>query len=776
MKLLSFTLFFAALITPSFLSAATDEPSKGPFEIVEVTAQKRLQKVQDISISITALSGDTLNALGIVTTNEIAAQLPGVTISDIAGTPNNVLISIRGSSQNDIGDHNESPNAVYIDEAYIGAIGGVGIQLFDLDRVEVLRGPQGTLFGRNTTGGLIHFITKKPTAKTNGYLKTEYGDFNRTLIEGAVGGGNDQVSGRVSAQYLKQDGYIKNRIGDDMLAFERSSLRAQLLLTPIDDIEVLLKASYSRNDDQPGSSYEHRASFADPNDHDRGRYITDDMNPHDTCNGCDFFGYRDPDGDDVWTSDINRTDSITDRKINTLTARFKWALDDFSVAAITDYQHTKKTYEEDCDGSPTAACGFGTFGDTSQFSQELRIDGAADDFQWVVGSNYLSIDGDYEIHLWADVYDYFPSSLYQLETESFAVFGQLEYELAADWMLTFGSRWTRDLRQFSLTSRLLSGPDVTLPSEQIMLNYDDSFIADRLTNRADCLAMGGSYSDDELTADFGGLCDKTGLFSTPQSDSSYSLKLALDHHIDEDTMVYGSFSRGAKGGGYSAPFAAVLKAEQLPYDSETILNYEAGFKATFNQQTFVTGAVFYADYQDYQAFDLQGLTQVIVNRDAYLKGLELELLLVHDDNWTFNFGLSVLEAKVKGMVLPDGTIQSTHLPQAPEYTFNALVHKRWPRDDGSQWSAQIDLLASGPQYFSIANHQTTYENGYVIGNARFSYTDASGLWETSFWIKNLTQEKYATYGFDLSGDFGSSVLSYSPPRTIGLTLTRNFGK
>jgi len=784
MKKLNILLIYIFLTSQAIAEETTEEKAHkentSPFEVIQVIAQKRLQNVEDVSISISALSGKTISNLGMSTTHEIASQVAGVSISDISGTPNNVLISIRGASQNDFGDHNESPNGVYIDEAYIGAIGGVGIQLFDLDRVEILRGPQGTLFGRNSTGGLVHFITKKPSSENDGYVEVEYGSFNKNKIEGAFGGGDNILSGRISGQYITQDGYIKNRIGKDMLAFERQSLRGQLLYSPNNDLTVLLKTSYSKTDDQPGATYEHQAAIADPNiDHGRGIYFGANEDKHGICNGCDFFNYVDTDGGDVWTSDIDFTDAITLREIEQHTARVEWNSDNFNLISITDFQNTEKTYEEDCDGSSVSSCIFGTYQDTSQFSQELRLEGETEKIDWVIGTNYLNLDGDYEIHLWIDAWAYYASSEFSLETTSYAIFGQFEYEISEDLMFTGGARWTRDEREFSFLNRLLPGADPKLSSDLLIASFSDSLIAERATNEADCLAKSGTFSVDAEMTDWGynGLCTRTDLINTDtDTDSSnYSLKAALDYQFSDQTMVYASFTRGTKGGGYSAPYNAVIKAENFSYDDEIILNYEMGFKATlFDDTTFFTGAFFYADYQDYQAFDLQGLTQVINNQDAYLNGSELELLVKLDSGWSFNFGLSILEAKVKDYVLPDGSISDTHLPQAPNFTFNGLVHKQWPLAQGAVLSAQIDVLVTGSQYYSVPNHQTTYEDGYTVGNARLSYLDSSGKWETSLWVKNITEEKYATYGFEAAADLGYSFLSFAPPRTFGLSFKYKF--
>ncbi|WP_143871048.1 TonB-dependent receptor [Catenovulum sediminis] len=755
---------------------AQTKQSETIFEVIEVNAQKNRQNPQEVSVSLSALSNDAIQTLGYDNAAQIANQIPGVNISDIAGTPNNILISIRGASQNDFADHNESPNAVYVDEVYISALGGIGSQLYDLQQIEILRGPQGTLFGRNATGGLVHLITQKPSQNLSGYLEAEVGSFNRQLIEGAIGGGNSTIAARIAGQILKQDGYIKNRIGEDMISADRLAIRGQVLVTPHEDFNILFATSLNQTNDKPGSTYEHRAAYVKAQDHNRGHYLNAQDNLYDTCAGCDMFGYKDPDGFDVWSSDIDRTDSKTERDMWQHTIKLSWQMREFEFISLSDYQSLEKTYEEDCDGSPNPVCGFGTYQDSNQFSHEFRLSEQTGAFRWLLGANYLKITGDYENHLWVEIADYYPSSVYSLTTESKALFGQLEYDIHHNLVFTLGARITKDSRDMAYTNRLLAEGDRHSPAKNILLQYDDQRIFDRLTEQTECQQMGGQYTEDELTADFGGICDKTGIIDRSSGESFWSYKTALNYHPKDNMMWYASYSRGVKGGGYSAPFEAILKVEQLPYQHEIIDNYEIGFKSWLANHTLrLNSAVFYADYNDYQAFDLQGLTQVITNQQAYLRGTEFEALWLPADSWSLNIGIALLDAKMQDYILPDGSTMDTKLPQAPAYTFNAMLQKSWQISRAADIRASLDYSLTDEQYYSLANHPTTYENGYQVFNARLTYEQYHAGWSASFWLKNISNEKYATYGFDASGVFGYSFLSYAPPRTAGINFTYQFG-
>ena len=187
------------------------------FEEISVVAQKREQSVQDVGIAITALSGEQLDALGFDNAQQVTAMAPGVQTVQPNGEAN-YSVGIRGVTNSDFTTNVESPVALYVDEVYISQMSGAGFSLFDLERVEILRGPQGTLFGRNATGGLVHYITRKPTQELDAYAKITFGDYNQKKFEGAIGTGlTDNLSTRVSVNINKADGYITNRYtGNDL--------------------------------------------------------------------------------------------------------------------------------------------------------------------------------------------------------------------------------------------------------------------------------------------------------------------------------------------------------------------------------------------------------------------------------------------------------------------------------------------------------------------------------------------------------------------------------
>ena len=221
-------------------------------EEVVVTAQKREQRLQDVGIAVTAMSGDQMEALGFDTAQQVTAMAPGVSTVQPNGEAN-YSIAIRGVANSDFTTNVESPVAVYLDEVYVSQMSGTGFMLFDMERVEILRGPQGTLYGRNATGGLAHFLTTKPSQEADGYAKVTYGDYDQFKFEGAVGGGiTDEVSGRISISHHKNDGYIENRLGGDLNNADDLAVRAQLLFEPSDTLSLLFNVRRFEQDIDTG--------------------------------------------------------------------------------------------------------------------------------------------------------------------------------------------------------------------------------------------------------------------------------------------------------------------------------------------------------------------------------------------------------------------------------------------------------------------------------------------------------------------------------------------
>lgn len=355
---------------------------------VTVTATKRQESVQDIPLSVSALSGEQLDTLGLSDMTEITQQIPNLQIN--AWSPQLTIFNIRGVSQNNFVDNLEAPIAVYQDDAYVASINALSGQMFDIERVEVLRGPQGTLFGRNATGGLIHYISRgADDTELNGYAKLSVGSFDRTSLEAAVGGSfSDMVRGRVAFRYEEAEGYIK---GDSSIppvdtraigGADGYGIRATLQVDFSESLRGDFIAKYNKDDDVPTGGYafencQFDASSFCPVDAS-GRAIT-------------LPG--------VVSGDVhlhqNDTRGFLNRETLNLTAKFvKNLANDTELVSITNFMDLDKQYLEDGDAFPAPIVVFGQNAEISQFSQELRWSGDTENMKWQVGGYYMDYQFD----------------------------------------------------------------------------------------------------------------------------------------------------------------------------------------------------------------------------------------------------------------------------------------------------------------------------------------------------------------------------------------------
>ncbi|MBZ0171417.1 MAG: TonB-dependent receptor plug domain-containing protein, partial [Phycisphaerales bacterium] len=322
-------------------------------EELVVTAQKREQSLQDVGVSVTAFSGEQVRELGFTNTVDVVSFTPGLnyTVPNAEGSQINFFL--RGVGLNDFADANENPVGAYFDEVYRGAMGGLHLQMFDMDRVEVLRGPQGTLYGRNTTGGLVHFISKKPTDNFEGYGQVSVGEYDQVKFEGAVSGPlvKDTLLGRLSVATNNDSGYVDNRFpgGQDYNETDSYAGRGQLLWRATEDAEVLFKVHHARNDSAVGA-WQHQTSLAIDGGDDR-RNVGPTEDPYGTCPGCDAFGYVDSDGD-PWAGDYNR-DGTVKVEASGVSGKIDWQIrDGLKLVNILAFDHVDRLQEEDTDAGP----------------------------------------------------------------------------------------------------------------------------------------------------------------------------------------------------------------------------------------------------------------------------------------------------------------------------------------------------------------------------------------------------------------------------------------
>jgi len=723
-----------------------------------ITAQKREQSLQDVGISITALSGAEVEKLNFQDSESIAAQTPGLIATSFSGGSSTGLFSIRGISQNDFADHQEAPSAVYVDGVYQALTGSATAELFDVDRVEVLRGPQGTLFGRNATGGLVHVINKQPTEEFEAYAKLTVAEYNQIRLEGAVSGPiTDTVRFRLAAMSDNADGYFENTAvgvnsisdvafggfpartddtnGDNFRGRDHHNIRAQLDIDLSENSTLGLDFSYGLVDNV-GNAYDTAPVGGDG--------LVD-------LGGTDFFGTP---FDPEIHAEAPNVGGFVDKKSISYGATYDYDADDWSLTAILARSENEKSYLEDDDGGPFNVALFGTDQDASTTSAEIRATGQSDQLDWTVGAYYLNIDGDYfgtfqfpgiTGSSGPGVFDGFGFGYdldYQLETNSFAIFAQVEYQLAEQWRLILGGRWTTDKKDFNIEATCVDDPAVA---------------------PGGCAAFGiapgtlvavGAPVDLELDDDF------------------LTYKAQLEFQANEDLMIYAGYNRGVKAGNFTAPLDGLQPVSELAFRPEKLDAFEIGFKSEFaDGRLRMNGSAFYYDYKDYQAFIFEGLTTIVRNFPAEITGGELEFTALPFEGLRLSGGVSILDATVEV-----AGVGEQQIILAPDVSFNWLARYETPVGDTNLLSFQIDGYYSDAQTFNTLNGPLVTGESYAIFNARIAYEFELGGKETelSLFVKNFTDETPLTYSFDLAAFFGNTIQVFGPPRIFGGSLKVNF--
>ena len=697
---------FTLALTSGALHAALLE------EIV-VTAQKREQNLQDIGVSVTTFSGVQMRKLGFVESNDLVAQTPGLEVSGYGGGAI-ASFNIRGVGQNDYTANQEAPVALYIDEAYQSSNVTTRFSLFDVERVEVLRGPQGTLFGRNSTGGLVHYITARPTQEAGGFVDVTLGEAGRRRVEAAAGGGlTDQVSGRLSMVYNEDDGLLDNDIGPDAQQADDWAVRGQLLIEPSEDLSILLKAQYADEDAAPNGWTLNVPSF----------------------NATDFFGYTDAiDGNPFTIS--NDFDFYQKTEVINLYANISLDLGGFTLTSITDYQDIEHDYAEDVDATPDSVYHYTQGAYIEQISQELRLNWEGERYRSVAGVYFLNIDGEFTteqsglFYFGADVLSEFAVQ----DTTTWAVFGQTEFDLSSQLTLILGVRYNNDEKDYTLTA-----PDFGFPGWTGSLNEDDfnaKIQLDYRLNEAWLLYAGWNRGI------------KSGGFNFPLTP------------VSGDDLPYSGEVLSSWEAGFKASLTETtrLNASAYYYDYD---DYQA-----YNIDPFFNALLFNAEGEFYGA-EIELVAGPVEGLDILLGAsfIDTEITALPTD---FNTLDPVTFEPAQNY--PMGKEEA---PLAPGVTFNGLVRYAWPVL-GGQVALQGDFRWTDGQKFNLARSEMATEDSYGILNARLDYTSADETWSAAVFVNNLTDEVYRTFGVDASLFFGSGEDVFAPQRWVGGNIRYNF--
>lgn len=781
-----------ALTAVALAIVTSNSVAQTVLEEVVVTATRKAESAQDVGIAISAFTGDTLNDLGVKQPIDIAAQTPGLFIKNGIGSAN-PYISIRNVGQSLFVSNASQPVGTYVNDVNLSYTSLTSAPIYDVSRVEVLKGPQGTLFGRNSTAGALSIFSNKPSDETDGSFTLGLGNNNLFEAEGFINGAlSDSLAGRVAFKTRQQDGFFTNNLtGNDLGHADVSSGRVSLEWDVNDSFvaNLVLEATRDRSGNTPWSSF----GFADPTN----PVTSDDLvaaglaqgDGVDFSNGNEFgrnevygagafaAGFLGSDrcsednsldelialnqagvcttatgqsGDaDLYSGEYSlEPDLINDTYSATLNLQYQFG--DISLTSISAYLNSERLLGEEFDGTSAISADniYGT--DIELFSQEIRLAGGSDRVDWVGGVYYSYDEVDETTRTnHSDVWFFTHLIDFTQTTDNLGVFGH------ANWRLNDSFDLITDLRYTSETIEYDGGISVV-----DVIDPDFDAIGRGLPVTAGFVATAPAGQDetdlDEVT-----------------------WKLGLEYTPNDDWLWYAFASRGVKSGGYNG-FWVVLDDELAPYDSESLISYELGFKSTLLNSTLqFNGGVFLYDYEDLQSFVLDSDFLFVIDNipETEIKGAEFDINWLATDNLEVRAGVSFNDTEIT-KVTPDqinnGILVGNRTANSAEFMFNGLVKYSWAVNDRLEASVQTDFNYQSETFFTVQNTRAASQDDLWLANARATLGSANDeRWEVALWVKNIADEDYVTEAFP---DPGEALIAYNPsvPRTYGVTYTYNF--
>lgn len=749
-------------------------------EEIVVTAQKREQSIQDVGIAVTAFTGDQLEAASFENVTDVLAQVPNAVARrhyPSRGLTTNLFI--RGIGQTDFNNGTESSVAPFIDDFYLIQASQADFATYDMERVEVLRGPQGTIFGRNATGGAVQSITRRPGEEFGGKVEVGFGNFGTQVVEGRINIPlSDKVQFRASGISDKHDHFVQNILegqtpsASDELDQDFRAGRLQLRILPSETVDINLKVETAEVTGDLTS--DQGTPFAGTPDGDVVAI---------PVNGSGF----DPVALGVDGPDLVASDSFTGgaNKIDHALARVDWEAENFTLTSITGVLDQTFEVIEDCDGSPDPTCAYWPLVESKHWSQELRLNGQAGRVNWTAGVYYLEQEAQSHmlLPLFLDSSDISAPTAglvdvrWNLDVKSLAAFGQIEYELNEKWAVTAGLRVNRDEKEFEqerdfATLQFPAGT-TTWTSRDLLRPY--SGIGNTVITAPGVSEVSRSVDHRFTREAFGDL--------TEQADTSLSGNVQVDYRPQDNLLVYAAFRRGLKAAGFNNGLVSITQdqaAELFPYGEEVLHAYELGWKWDFegNLPGRLNGAVFYYDYQDFQATSYLGVGNIISNNDAQVSGAELEFQISPADGWFFQLGLGFLfDTNVENVgrisfTSDDVFVADRELAESSDFSWNALLRYEWSAF-GGDWGAQIDASYLGERFNDALNQTDLVLPSLSTANASVSYVRDDGI-SVRLWARNITEERQPTNiiaapGLDSLGHF-----NWNEPRTYGLTVGYEF--
>jgi iron complex outermembrane receptor protein len=778
-------------VIPSVMAQSTG----AMLEEVVVTSRRYEENLQDAPVAVNAMSADFLQEQGIDTVTEVLLNSPGASFTQF--NKMQAEYGMRGVSSQTEGASGDSSVSTIIDNVVVSKDFMKNPAFFDMERVEVLRGPQGTAFGRNASSGLVHLVTAKPSDDFGGGLTMDMGSHGLFGVEAFVTGAiSDTTAGRLAINVDSHDGYTTDtRTGDDLGGEENFSIRGSLLMNPSDTIQVYLKAEINEDDDDTPAIRKGRDCSIPFQDKGAGSVV-----------GAPQPGWVDvgtfTDSCDPWEttiSDRSFSEFYMDRELSNLTAEITWDMSDsVALTSVTAYLKGDSEYMIDAHGGPNNSMFQNTVNDAEMFSQELRIDnhGSDDAFRWVAGAYFMS---DKHSRLDQNIFyaenaasgppgggggtatgipnpngGWFRPETRDIkegygETDSMGLFTEITYDISDQLIVTAGLRYSKDEKDYSIAH----------------YGYGWGGILEGLTDgtAAPCAFAPGA---DKF---YCGTSDAPVGFQTPvtASDSweNVSGKLSLSYSIDDDKMIYGLFSQGYKTGGFQ-PEPRSPSAALESFDEETVDNVELGFKGDFGDSLRLNISAFYSEYDGLQMFLFKNtpsgeFTQIAENAAGVeITGVEGDFIWALTERLRVSGGFAVIDAElVNALIDTDGDqvaedFSGTRPDNTVDFTGTLVISYDIPLDNGSLVHLRADWRGNSDVYDDIGEQAARRHDEYDVIGARATWISVDGEWNIALWGKNLSDEVYTVNVGPAQPNINQLNFAYGTPRTVGASVNYRF--
>ncbi len=759
------------------LTTAASAQSQAPLAIEEilVTAQKRAQSINDIGITINAFTGDALKERGIMTAEQLSQVTPGLQVTD-TGSQGVPIYTIRGVGFNNPYGNSSSTVGLYIDEVAIPYTMASRGAIFDMERIEVLKGPQGDLYGRNTTAGQVNFLSRKPTRDFEAGVSAEYGRFSTVDLEAYVSGPiSDTVQGRLSGKVVRSSGWQRSLSRPEEKPLgeqDQASIRGQLNFDIKENSSLLVKLHYVRDQSENTSPTAFNGldiglaqPFSNPTFGAPMIYTLGDNRVTD------------------WTPGFR---PVRDNELLGGSARLNIDMGNVMLSSITAYDKFKRSETNDWDGA--AANDSASINDTDldMFSQELRLSSNDDGpFTWIVGGyySYDKINEDYNYFMSDSVFGFALGineldTRYRQKTESMAGFAHAEWQATDQLRLIGGIRYTEEDRSFFGCTYDRDGTLAAATNGVI----GDMIRAAGLPNPP--FVPDGScavYDDRPDSPNYGTFNP----FDEDLKTKKFMWKAGINFDATDDVLLFATVSAGFKSGGFNGANANT-QTQIKSYKPEKLLAFETGVKAkAFDGRMQFNASAFYYDYKDKQESGLavtfvgniSGITNIPKSR---VYGAEVEMNWLINENFSVDLGAAYVNSKIKewmrvsrlssmnNIIYEDASGAS--LPNSPEWSLNATPKYRWDISSNLYAQAAADFIYRDST--SGGGELLNATESYWLVNARIAIADQNDKWMVSLWGKNILNEYY--YNFQGTGGNGPYVRVVGMPATYGIRLDYKF--